>query len=167
MQVNAYLQIIYFTFCELQKQKLKLCQGLWWCAWKSYVDKLQNSKQRIFVFGLLCVWPSINLLILVSRTRFPRKMCGWIHILWLCIHAYSVPQECLTFCDPMDCSLPGPSVHGIFQARILEQVAISRESSLPRNWTHVSCIFCIAGGFFICWAITMCETIISHNFVLS
>ena len=30
---------------------------------------------------------------------------------------------------------------------------------------HVSCIFCIAGGFFICWAITMCETIISHNYV--
>ena len=32
---------------------------------------------------------------------------------------------CLTLCDPMDCSLPGSSVHGIFQARILEWVAIS------------------------------------------
>ena len=36
-----------------------------------------------------------------------------------------VAQECLTVCDPMDCSLPGSSVHGIFQARILEWVAIS------------------------------------------
>ena len=36
-----------------------------------------------------------------------------------------VPQSCLTLCDPMDCSLPGFSVHGIFQARVLEWVAIS------------------------------------------
>ena len=34
-------------------------------------------------------------------------------------------QSCATFCDPMDCSLPGSSVHEIFQARILEWVAIS------------------------------------------
>ena len=48
-------------------------------------------------------------------------------------------------CDPMDCSPPGSSVHGIFQARILEWVAISysRGSSQPRNWTHVSCASCI------------------------
>ena len=50
-------------------------------------------------------------------------------------------------CDPMDCSLPGSSVPGIFQARILEWVAISfsRGSSPPRDQTWVSCI---AGGFF-------------------
>ena len=36
-----------------------------------------------------------------------------------------VTQSCPTFCDPMDCSPPGSSVHGIFQARILEWVAIS------------------------------------------
>ena len=47
----------------------------------------------------------------------------------------------------MDCSAPGSSIHGIFQARILEWVAISfsRGSSGPRNWTRISCI---AGGFF-------------------
>ena len=44
---------------------------------------------------------------------------------------------------PMDCSPPGSSVHGIFQARILECVAIScsRGSSRHRDWTHVYCIF--------------------------
>ena len=54
-------------------------------------------------------------------------------------------------CDPMDCSLPGSSVHGILQARILEWVAISfsRGSSQPWNRTHVSCI---AGRFFTDWA---------------
>ena len=55
-----------------------------------------------------------------------------------------VTQSCLTLCDPtsMDCSLPGFSVHRIFQARILEWVAISfsRGSSRPSYQTQVSCI---------------------------
>ena len=50
-----------------------------------------------------------------------------------------VPQSCPTLCDPMDCSLPGFSVRGIFQARVLEWVAISfsRGSSWPRDRTQV------------------------------
>ena len=35
------------------------------------------------------------------------------------------PQSCLTLCDPMDCSLPGSSIHGIFQAKVLEWGAIA------------------------------------------
>ena len=48
--------------------------------------------------------------------------------------------SCLTFCDPMDCSLPGSSIDGIFQARVLEWVDISfsRESFPPRDQTWVS-----------------------------
>ena len=58
-----------------------------------------------------------------------------------------VAQLYLTLCDPVDCSLPGSSVYGILQARILEWVAIpvSRGSSRLRYWTWVSCI---AGRFF-------------------
>ena len=50
-----------------------------------------------------------------------------------------------TFCDPVDCSPPGSSIHGILQARILEWVAISfsRGSSLSRDRTQVSYISCI------------------------
>ena len=53
------------------------------------------------------------------------------------IVSVKVAQSCLTLCDPMDCSLPGSSVHGIFQARILEWVAVpsSRGSSQPRDRT--------------------------------
>ena len=59
-------------------------------------------------------------------------------------------QLCLTLCDPVDCSPPGSSVHGILQARILECVAFpfSRGSSRPRDRAHVSYVSCIAGGFF-------------------
>ena len=60
-------------------------------------------------------------------------------------------QLCLTLCDPMDSSLPGSSVHGIFQARVLEWVTMSfsRGSSWPRDWTQVSCT---AGRHFTLWA---------------
>ena len=53
-----------------------------------------------------------------------------------------VAQLCLILCDPMIYSPPSSSVHGIFQARILEWVAIpfSRESSLPRDRTLVSAL---------------------------
>ena len=54
------------------------------------------------------------------------------------------------FSDYMDCSPPGSFVYGIFQARILQWVAISssRGSSHPKDWTQVPCIFCITGEFF-------------------
>ena len=57
-----------------------------------------------------------------------------------------VAQWCLTLCDPKDYT-----VHGVFQARVLEWVAFpfSRGSSQPRDWTQVSCI---AGRFFTSWA---------------
>ena len=60
----------------------------------------------------------------------------------MCVHA----QLCPTLCDRMDCSTSGSSVYGIFQARILEWVAISfsRGSSRPRDQTHISCVSCIS-----------------------
>ena len=62
-----------------------------------------------------------------------------------------VTQLCPTLCDPMDCSLPGSSVHGILQERILEWVVIpfSRGFLWPRDRTQV---FHIAGRFFTIWA---------------
>ena len=65
------------------------------------------------------------------------------------IHIVSVSHSVmLTLCDPMDCSLPDSSVHEIFQARILEWVAISffKGSSQPRGRTLVTCT---AGRFFL------------------
>ena len=55
-------------------------------------------------------------------------------------------QSYLIFCDPMECSLPCSSIHGILQIRILEWVSISfsRGSSCPRDGTRVSCVFCIS-----------------------
>ena len=94
-------------------------------------------------------------------------VCVWIYIymcvyIYVCMYIYmcvcvcvcvcsEVAQSCLTPCDPMDCSPPGSSVHGIFQARVLEWIAISfsRGSSWPRGRTWVSCI---TGWCFTIWA---------------
>ena len=79
-----------------------------------------------------------------------------------------VAQSCPTLCDPMDCSPPGSSIHGILQARILEWVAgpFSRGSSQPRDWTQVSHI---AGRFFTIWAtreaLNMTSVVKYWNFV--
>ena len=69
---------------------------------------------------------------------------------WLRADVFVLTQSCPTLFHPVDWGLPGSSVHGIFQARILEQVAISysRGSSQPWDRTCVSCVSCIANGFF-------------------
>ena len=68
-----------------------------------------------------------------------------------------VAQLCLTVCN-----LPGSSVHGVLQARIMEWIAIpfSRDSSWPRDWTQVSCT---AGRFFTVWA-TMDDRLCARHF---
>ena len=75
-----------------------------------------------------------------------------LHCVCVCVCVcVLVTQSCPTPCNPMDCSLPGSSVYGILQARILKWGAIlfSMGSSRPRDWTQVSCI---AGRFFTFWA---------------
>ena len=62
-----------------------------------------------------------------------------------------VAQSCSTLCNPMDCSPPGSSVHGLLWERILEwgTIPFSSGSFQPRDQTRVSCI---AGRFFIIWS---------------
>ena len=62
-----------------------------------------------------------------------------------CTHAQSL-HSCPTLGDPVECSPPGSSVHGILQARIMKWVAMpsSRGSSRPMDWTHISHVSCIS-----------------------
>ena len=88
---------------------------------------------------------------LTLSTPVPLFLCLWsfrlgpgladcISDVCVCVHAQSLS------CSPMNYSPPGSSVHGIFQARELEQVAIP--SSLTQGSNRISCGSCIAGGFF-------------------
>ena len=64
------------------------------------------------------------------------------------LHSTKSLQLCLTLCNPMDCSLPGSSVHGILQAGILQRFAISfsRGSSCLRDWNLTSSDFYSSGS---------------------
>ena len=81
---------------------------------------------------------------------WPRNQTCVSYIFKYSVSESEVAQSCPTLWDPMDCSLSG-SVHGIFQARVLEWIAISfsRGSSQPRTWTWVSRT---AGRRFTVWA---------------
>ena len=132
-------------------------------VWRAAVHGLQRVRHDLVTSNNNS--PHKALLLLLSRfsrvsdsvrphrwqpTRLPRpwdspgKNTGvGPHFLLQCMKVESereVAQSCLTLCDPMDCSLSGSSVHGIFQARLLEWIAISfsRGSSRPRNRTPVS-----------------------------
>ena len=92
-------------------------------------------------------WPNMNTKINYTQASL---MVQWLRIFLPMqgkVKKVLDTQSCLTLCDPMDCSQPGASVHGIFQASILEWVVMpfSRGCSWPKDWTWVSCI---AGRFF-------------------
>ena len=84
---------------------------------------------------------NVSILTLLMSKKAPQIACMLGHV--------------QLFATRMDCSSPGSSVHGISQAEILEQVAISssRGSFLPKDWTWVCCVSCIADRFFTVWVI--------------
>ena len=82
--------------------------------------------------------------------------------------------SCVWLDDPMDCSPPGSSVHGILQARILKWVAMPSSKgssqpkgfSSPRNRTYISCVSSVAGEFVTFWA-TWEAQLLEGNFLIS
>ena len=87
--------------------------------------------------GLLCKHQEVSLgywqwKLWVGTDMWDSKETKWSEVKWS-----KVSQPCPTLCDPMDCSFPGSSVHGIFQAIIQEWIAISG-SSWPRARIRVS-----------------------------
>ena len=80
----------------------------------------------------------------------------------VCVCCAKSLQLCLTLCNPMDCSLPGSSVHGILlKAKILEWVVVpsSRGSSQPRDGSHASYVSCTGRQVLV----STWEACIQHN----
>ena len=153
------------SFCMLAFMHAQLCPTL--------CDPRDCSLPRTSVHGILQA--KILDWVVISFSKGSSRPTDWIHICWVscidrqmlplrplgspillcvcvCVCVCLVAQSCPALWDPVDCSPPGSSVHGILQAKILECVTIpfSRGSSPPRDQTWVSCI---AGGFFTNWAI--------------
>ena len=130
-------------FLIVSKAKFKFCTSIFLKFIYSNLFKLNLHWlcTKVFFRGLLC-------------TNFPS------------LTESEVTQSCPILCDPRDCNLSGSSVHAIFQARVLEWVAISfsRGPSQPRDWTRVSHI---AGRCFMVWATREVHTILTFNYGIS
>ena len=119
-----------------------------------FLDSTYMSWHSILVFVIIIslkIIPSSSIHVVTNRKTFI-LFYGWVVFRCVCVCVcvcvcLLVAQSCPTLCDPMGCSPPGSSVHGILQVRILEWAAIpfSRASSQSRDQTQVSCI---AGRFF-------------------
>ena len=113
--------------------------GAWWAT----VQRVAKSRTRLsdFTFTFMLTL-HFHYLLFSEYLIFTllTSMLQYFIMLYVCV--CWVVQSCLTLCDPLDCSPPGSSVQGIFQARILEWVAISssRGSFWSRNQTCFSCI---------------------------
>ena len=96
---------------------------------------ITNSQSLLKLMSMEVVMPSNHLILCHPQVK-------WVS---------EVTQSCPILCNLVDCSLPGFSVPGILQARILEWVTISfsRGSSWPRVWTRVSCV---GGRCFNLWS---------------
>ena len=110
-------------FCLLTHGMLTFADLKPWGEDSSYTVIFEESRQIIEIVDICSINVSLNF----QRDR-PRKVL--------------VAQLYPTLCNPMDCSPPGSSVHGVLQARTLEWVAISffMGYSWPRDWIPVSCI---------------------------
>ena len=140
---------------------LEIIQAWVWSSFK----KVRNTQPKRFVSGIarspvprthfLNQW-TVLLPTHISKELKASTMRIYIRAvnvstIDICLHMRSVTQTCLTFCEPMDYSALGSSVHGLLQARILEWIAIfsSRRSSQSRDWT---CVFCIGKLILYHWA---------------
>ena len=134
--------------------------------WWVFQEEPANSYESHCVLNNLIGEKKIHVQFCISLSTGSEKIftsnIWYIHYVCVCA------QSCLTHCDLMDCSPPGSSVHGIFQARIPEWVAMSfsRGSFWLRDWTCVSCVFCIGRWVLNVWEIvkvaqscpTLCNT---------
>ena len=112
---------------------------------KSQVTSFSYRVKKCSYFNFLYL-----LIIILVIIALIIKNANYGHRYLKFVHGCSATQPYWTHWDHKDCSMPGSSVQGIFQARILKWVPISysRESSRPRDWTHISCVPCTRNGIF-------------------
>ena len=131
---NSSIKFLYFC---LESTWTRIFTLEMWIITKFDILLSQSSKPFAFSLRTL-IFSDSSLLSQILEAGF---LCLSLLLLYIYIFLL-VSQSCPILCDPMDCSPPGSSVHGILQAKIVEWVAIpsSRGSSQPRDQTQVSCI---------------------------
>ena len=144
---NSFVLLLFTLLRPLADGLRPICIGGGSLLYLVYQSKCQSPVEVLsetplsLTFGPLLANPTTQVLLAFLTSVWPPCFSPW----------RDRHSGLIVVCNPMDCSLPGSSVHGILQARILEWIAIpfSRGSSQPRDQTRVSRI---AGRFFTFWA---------------
>ena len=127
--------------------------------WQCYFSTWVYLSLKLGYTDCLIIWivkiPSLVKVLTVWISYFSFLLHPSLeYMFFILLQVVLITQLCPTSCNPVDCSPPGSSVHGILQVRILEWVAIPffRGSSWPRGQIHISLmktqVSCIAGRFF-------------------
>ena len=117
---------------------------------KTLVKRVQPLKSRSHHFFFSMQVMTISVANVISLLLFGSWMINVPNYGQAVLLCSSVTKLSSTHCDPVDCSLPGSSVHGISQARILEWIAISSSKGSSQTWTEPASpvMATLAGGFF-------------------
>ena len=118
---------------------------VWSLVWEDPLEKGKTTHSSILAWRIACKYTVHG--VTKSQMWLSNFHFHFFHFhmsVYVCV--CSVTQSCPTLCDPMNCSLPGSSVHGILQERIMEWVAIS--SSRGSSWPCLLSLLCWQGGFF-------------------
>ena len=118
----------FFSFHICLALKILKFLGIW--SQRKYIFKVDSFPNFLWAnqYNILYIVLLIYTIFFVSQ--YPYKVVNNA-----CMHAHSF-QLCLTFCDPIDCSPPGSSVHGILQARTLEWVARTSSRIFPTQGSN-------------------------------
>ena len=187
-----YLFILSFFYLFLSFIFLSdIAEAIWYPYTQNLKDRVLNIKAKLLISRREYLWPSVQFSCSVVSDslwphglQHPRTLLTFMSIESVMPYNHlilsspsppvfnlsqhqsesEVAQSCPTLCDPME-PLSGSSVHEIFQARVLEWVAISfsRGSSQPRGWTRVSCI---RNRHFTIWATREVSRVFSNQSAL-
>ena len=163
-----------FDFTDNRNRKINICRNVSKSIFKvnKYPQPITGCRDKHTIHGngwtinrLMCSIPSG--LLVHGKWLGLEGILWWVqlHICHIVCCWCVVAKSCLTLCNPMDCSPPGSSVHGISQAWILEWVAMSSlgDSSWPRDQTWVSCISCLGRQILYHWATREAPYIMSQS----
>ena len=138
------------VFCVISGSYSLQRQLFFWFLTLQISSAFSELSIHVIIEHVLSVSVSFTQLKISRCVHVVHEICSFLLLSISCMCGQLL-QLCPTLCDPLDCSLPGSSVPGISQARILEWSAMpfSRGSSQPRDQTRVSCL---ADRFFTHWA---------------
>ena len=126
-------------------------------GWDFMARIADSTSLRVGIYGRNCrlhvllSWVSADHSEPSSSPPFLGPQTSW-SVVHVCVLGHF--KSCPALCDPMDCSLPVSSVHGDPPGKNtgVGCHALTQRIFPTGDWTHASCIFCIAGGFFTPWS---------------